>query len=462
MKFKQLTPDDLIKELALDRFVSKSVRSDMTDKCKKVFVAQIKNTFDRAEQTDTTLAFIKTLWRKYDCERIADIYGEFVKMEEALFGLEREEEKGKRYRDHFVHMFNCFVFGLRIISSLLAQCDPETAKKLFKIEDERLKGVGLPFGKDYGYKERLFYLWTLISTFHDIAIPFEHMERLGEGITRFISKFRWVFTNPRVSMHEFDSSQLHYYFNLIGSVYGGRLTLTDRKRKYKRPKETQHYLTKLLGRHFDENNHGVLSGFFMWKTIEEVFLVGHSLKYDLTIDQFNKYTEYVLEQDIARAALAISLHAIKKDERSEKPPKVFPLDFGSFPLSFLLVLSDELQEYLRWEGASIGKELRFTDHPVLDARLRKKKGIISLSVSFSLDSKNQDAIIAQARQMAVAEKSESSITDFNSAVDLIGDSTKKTLERKLKLGENFKLNLSIYQDWDSNKRKYTENLCSSK
>lgn len=89
--------------------------------CEEVFRSQIERTSDGAEHAERALEFVKTVWRKYDCEQVAGVHDKFIKMEEALFGLEREEASGKRYRDHFMPMFNCLVFGLGVISSLLDQ-----------------------------------------------------------------------------------------------------------------------------------------------------------------------------------------------------------------------------------------------------------------------------------------------------------------------------------------------------
>ncbi len=458
MVVKSLTADDLVKQLAFERYVSEDYRSDVVAKCKDVFVAQIEKTSDATEHVEKVLEFMRTIWRKYDCQQVANVYAKFIKMEEALFGLERDEETGKRYRDHFVHMFNCFVFGLRVISSLLAQCPGNSAKKLFKIENESLKEVGLPFGADYRYDQRLFYLWTLISTFHDIAIPFQHLVGLGKGISEFVDEFGWAFTDPHVAMPDFDSSQLYYYFGLVGSVYGGGLKLVDRGRKYKRSQENQHYLTKLLGREFDQHNHGVLSGFFMWKIIEEIFLVDRSPKYKLKIAEFNRYTEYVLEQDITRAALAISLHAINKDRRTKGSPKVFPISFGSFPLTFLLILSDELQEYLRWEGTSFRRQLMFSCHPRLNIKYHAPDNSLHMTVAFSLQSENEKAIVAQAKRLAKSTGTQLAGETISAAADLIAGLVAKTLEEKLLLGENVKLKLKIYEDW--NKERYSKDLCS--
>jgi len=449
MAIKPLKSKDIIKVLDFKRYISDTSESkEITRKCKDVLIAQTDATYDRSAQIVKALDFTKAIWRKYDCEQVADIYEKFVKIEEALFGLEREEKDGKRYRDHFVHMFNTFVFGLRIISSLLTQLSIKQAKSLFKVETEKLKEVGLPFGTNYNYDKRIFYLWTLVSTFHDIAIPFQHLGKIGRGISKFIEEFGWLFTDPHISMHSYDSSQLYYYFNLVGSLYGGKLQLIDKGRKYKKSEKHKHYLAKLLGREFDRINHGVLSGFFMWKTIEEIFLIGRSQKYPFKkAEEFNIYTEYVLEQDVARAALAISLHEIDEDKRSSVYPKVFPISFNLYPLAFLLILSDVLQEYLRWEGMTIKKELKFNYHPILDVKFDKSKSVIEVNVLFSFDNENKEEIIKQANQIARFNNTNQYISDIDNAVDLIGNSIKGDLEKRLKLGDSFKLKLSVYQDW---------------
>jgi len=463
MEPKPLTPDGLIREVNLSRYISKETEcKEMIDKCREVFVSQQKAT-DRLVQVERALDFIKTVWRKYDCEDVAELYDKFVKIEEALFGLERDKEAGGRYRDHFIHMVNCFVFGLRIIESLISQIPEDKAKELFKVDKENLKDAGLPFSGDYQYHERLFYLWTLISTFHDIAIPFQHLARLGRGISNFVEEFGWVFTDPSVSMLNFDSSQLHYYFDLLGGIYGGRLATVDQARKYRRPEGKQYYLAKLLGREFDRRNHGVLSGFFMWKTVEEIFLVGRSEKYRdrFGIEEFDRYAEYVLEQDVARAALAISLHAIGEDAKSRVYAKVFPVDFASYPLTFLLILSDELEEYLRWEGTTLRKEVNIARHPAIDVSLDPKDNSVSASVSLLLAKDGDSAIIDWAKQRAAYSQCSEPIADLNNAAHFLGESMKKILERKLKLGENFRLKLSLCQEGCATKPLYSKNLNSA-
>ena len=266
---------------------------------------------------------------------------------------------------------------------------------------------------------------------------------------RFIQEFGWIFTDPSITMRDYDSSQLYQYFDSLSSLYGGNLEPIDRGTKYRRPGRPYHYLSKLLGREFDQRNHGVLSGFFMWKTIEEVFLVDRSGKYKLGADEFNIYTEYVLEQDVARAALAISLHAI--DAHGDPPvyPKVFPLSFGKSPLAFLLILSDELQEYLRWEGLSLRKDMKFSYHPriKLDVLPGDPQPSFKLTVTFSLDSANKDNVIRLAGWMQRHTGQQAAVGDLDDAADVIGNSLRKRLQSKLLLDSGFRLQLDMYEDW---------------
>jgi hypothetical protein len=449
-KLDPLTPDQILVELDLESYVAKpDERADLMERCRAVLMARVDHTYDHKQQVDHTLQFIRALWRKYDCEAIAEVYSQFIKFEEAMYGLERDEQKGERYRDHFVHMFNCFVFGLRLLSALRKQLTDAMARTVLKVKDENLKALGLPFSSNYSYKLRFFYLWTLAATFHDIAIPFQHLSRVSEGVNKYISEFGWTFNAPSISMRSFDSSQLSDYFQLLAKLYGGQFnpdgTNTD---KYQFGLTPHAYVLKVLGREFDSNNHGVLSGFFMWKLIEEIFLLQRSAKYRLTMEQFDKYTEFILHQDIARAALAISLHSLKPLSY----PNIFPVDFQSFPLTFLLVLSDELQEYLRWEGTSIRGDMKFNYQPRLTvAAAFDEQGALStvnVTAQFGVDQTQGKYLIKQATVISDREKIGTKVADIRDAIQVIANTTAKTLRLKLQLGTSFRLRIEIYVNWE--------------
>jgi len=352
--------------------------------------------------------------------------------------------------------FEFLSFICVIITSIITQINDKNSKEIFKVKDEQLREVGLPFGENYPYKKRLFYLWMLISTFHDIAIPFQHLKNIGSGINKFVQEFGWIFTDPQVSIRSYDASQLHYYFDLLGRLYGGELKLIENGKKYKKQNKPHYYISKILGREFDYANHGVLSGFFMWKMIEEIFLVSRTSKYKFNVDQFNVYSEYVMEQDIARAALAISLHNLKNDKKTDFCPRIFPIEFSKMPLTFLLILSDELQEYLRWEGVTIENKMRFYSHPVIETKIKKNKRDIDLRVKLSWDKKDIKDILLHAKSIVKFRNLNKNIEKIDDAAKIIGKEIKDNLEKKLMLGKKFNLNIEILENW--NRRIYMKQL----
>ncbi len=449
MCHKQPSPDEILEEIGFSNYITNPKQlKRVTMACRDLLEKQQKSPHDRAAHINSALEFSRALWAKYDCEQVADLYSKFQRIEEGLFGLERNEATGTRYRDHFVHMFNCYLFGLRLMTPLLNRLGDGAAPAAFKVKDEKLKELGLPFGENYTYKKRLFYLWTLIATFHDIAIPFQHLRKIGSGINQFVQEFGWEFTDPQVNMRSYDASQLYHYFDLLGRVYGSGLVLDEDGVRYQRQTNPHHYLARILGREFDGNDHGVLSGFFMWKTIEEIFLTGNTSKYKLTMEQFNTYVDCVLEQDIARAALAISLHNLRPHSANNRLPHVFPVRYSDFPLTFLLLLTDGLQEYLRWEGTTVSGETRFGNHPGVSVELGNKGAVPQTKVVYSWDNADADKVITQAKAVANHEGWFDGIDNLSDAADIIGKSMKKSLESRLMIGADFKLSVEIRIDWD--------------
>jgi len=441
---KLITTKEILDELRFHDYISRSDENNrVLSACRKVLNIQASKTYNQAKEREQTLEFIQALWGKYDCEQVAEKFDNFVKIEQALYGLERDKKKGRRYRDHFVHMFNTFVFGLRIISILFDKVNGDEGKELFKVEDEDLVSVGLPFS-DYDYKQRTFYLWMLISTFHDIAIPFQHMPKIGEGITRFVEEFGWVVSEPILTMSNFDSSQLYYYFTILSEIYNSKLKLVDKGKKYDRSKGANSYVAKILGRAFDRMEHGALSGFFMWKTIEEIFLLGLSkrYRYKIGLKNFDVYDQYVLQQDIARAALAISLHTLTKKKETGHP-KIVPIKFDEYPLTFLLILADELQEYHRHEEGTIVGNTKFRCQPEISLSYEKKN--IDLKVAFSLNKDEYRYFIEEANAIEGKRNNGKKINNVREAAVVIMGSIYQHLREKIILNEKFRLEIKLYK-----------------
>jgi hypothetical protein len=79
-------------------------------------------------------------------------------------------------------------------------------------------------------------------------------------------------------------------------------------------------------------------------------------------------------------------------------------------------------------------------------------------VRFSLERRNEAAVVELAKRIAKATEKRLSEDSISGAAKLIGGLTKESLEEKLKLGENFKLELTVYEDWDTNKKLYGEDV----
>jgi hypothetical protein len=389
-----MRPKKVLDEIGLGSFISDAKElSGLTNKIRAVLKAQTGSS--HAKHVNAALSFMETLWDRY-CKGLAEMYSGYVGFEGAIFGLEGNLDE-RTYRDHFVHMFNTFVLGLRFISIVLTKVDDSMAQRLFKVRKETVSQRIPSFPKEYDYKERLYYLWVLISTFHDIGIPIEHLERIGTGMSTFIQHFGWALTPPVAASHPFDSSLLHAYLTMLSCVYGGKLACDPEGDGYRREAKPCHYLVLFLGRAFDEHDHGVVGAFLMWRLFETIFLDG-KVKHPLTVDEFNAYRELISEQDNARAALAISLHNLKADEsRDRMTPKVFPLEFRDYPLTFLLILVDELQEYLRWEGRYEPEAISINGQPELEVQV--DDGAISCQVKFEIPEDADDRVWNRIRRL---------------------------------------------------------------
>lgn len=203
----------------------------------------------------------------------------------------------------------------------------------------------------------------------------------------------------------------------------------------------------MLGKEFDNKNHGVLSGFLMWKTIEEIFLLGlsekHSCKFG--ISEFDAYTQHVLQVDIARCALGISLHALASPQ-SREAQHLHPVAFDRFPLAGLLILSDELQEYHRWEGTRINRTSGFGHHPQIRCRVEDDR--VMWEVTFSFDREDLDALAPRA--MAIRRNTQGQADDIETleeAIKTIGEHLRQSINAKLRFNESLCVELVLLQDW---------------
>jgi hypothetical protein len=397
---------------------------------------------ERVEIAGTAL---QEFWKEYSREHIAKILEGFPKIQKALFGLELHPELGERYRDHFLHMFNIFVFGSRILSKIVqADNNGKLMKQLLKVTEEP-KELGDLFDKGaYTAQERLYFLWILISTFHDVGIPIEHLPKLKAGINSFLNHFGLRLSEFRAEREVTIDCRLNFYLNLMARMYGDGIKL--QKNVYAKTANPHPYVHKALLDGYNKNDHGIISAICLFKSIEETFYRGQKEKErpDLDMKQIDLYESLVFEHDITRAALAIAFHDLKPTFC----PKLFPISFKKFPLSYLLIFCDELQEYFRLEGISLEGVTPINSFPFLHVKVNYNALTLEIKIRISyekLGEKKEKSLMNEINSF-YARAHQAPPGNFQEHMDRIWKRVTERLEEKLSFKEEpIKITLEIYE-----------------
>jgi len=390
-------------------------------------ISEILEDFFERENLDRTtedvIKFLKEIWKHFSIGEYTDIFVDFARAEKALYGF------GESYRDHLMHVFNVHLLGLLAFSKMIEQGE-NTIFKILKIREESDK---VPFPSRYTKHRRLYYLWCLVSTFHDIAIPIDYRGEVIKGLGRYFKYFRIEaekFDLKFPFMTQFDIAR---YSDLMSRLFANGLSFhaSNRQPTYNMQDGSSGsyvYFRSVLSSEINNYNHGVLGAYFLFRSIEEMFLTekNPNLKYDLDLKgivQNNKvirlpkkktewdnffrrrnideqelemmprvydldkgetkaYNDHVFEQDVTRAALAIALHNIDYG----KYPKIFPLRFSKFPLTSFLIIFDELQEFYRPEGLVLTEVVRCCKFPRIDIKILNQGGPrVKVIASFDLE-----------------------------------------------------------------------------
>lgn len=430
--------DDILKEVRIEDFLPHSEeRTTIQSALREAIEVMERTPSDYRAHVEKVQVFLAALWTKYDYKDVIDILDALTMVEPPLLDYGRSVSKG--YRDHYVHIFNVYILGLRILASIVEKLG-DRARDLLKVRDEQVNSFIPEFERNYSWKERLFYLWTHIANFHDISIPITRLGGVRDGLKLFMEKFGVEFSGP--TLLPFHPSDLEDYFESLGCLFRGKLEV-DSEWCYK-TEQGDFYVPGVLRREFIKQNHGVLSGFLMYQKFREIFLEGRT-KRPLSPNSFNAYIKLVLKQDLARAALAISLHDLKPDEETGYP-KFLPLDFFEYPLAYLLILVDGLQEYLRWEGTSIrgGTKLLLFPELAIDAANNHLKLDIAFFVTDEPEAQNY--LISQAQAMARNQGWAPRGPSVGEAAQDLCDSVAKGLASRLRGNRDFEVVLHFWKD----------------
>ena len=396
----------------------KNEKKSISDKLQKVISNLIYEPEKIGKHIAFTIDFIKEIWKKYDREEIADFFIKFVRMEPTLLSIGRT-------RDHFLHIFHVYLFGLRIISQII-KLIPSNYKKILKVEDEHKDICVFPY--QYNSTERIFYIWTLASTFHDIAYLFEYLPKIEDGMNDFADFCKFKISQLKFQLDYSDIIELNHYFKLISNLYGGKLEIIEfEKDKYTYKKQENPFLYKTLLYAFRERNHGVIGSIILFRLIEDMFLIPRrGAKYSLNAEQYNKYIKYYFKDDIVRMALIIALHHLKKG----KIPSIPKIRFSEFPLIFVLIIADEFQEFIR-RSIKLGEEtILLKNLPKI--KIQEKSGNLKLIITYILDSEEINKI-----------KEKTTESDDKEALAKFWSNSTKTLEDRLFKEDEFQILLKI-------------------
>ncbi len=204
-------------------------------------------------------------------------------------------------RPHFLHSFQTFLLGAIIID---------------KNYDFFTKLYSAAFGTEDTVK--MDYPWFFASIFHGVAVPFENIENM-----RPVSELREPRSRGISSI---------YSPHLLGCLFELLRSGTVDPEWEPEPTFEAGKLCEILSRH-RLNEHGVMGA---------LNLISSSQQMDRS----------KLATDIYPAALAISLHNSPLwSELLER--ELFPVSAKKFPLVFLLLLCDNIEEW--------GREMRFIE-----------------------------------------------------------------------------------------------------
>ncbi|MFA7533846.1 MAG: RyR domain-containing protein [Tissierellaceae bacterium] len=233
-----------------------------------------------------------------------------------------------KQRDHFVHSVNVFLLGLSIYSS---NSNFQRTYKDYKKTDVTYQETTL--------KEMFFYEWGLASLCHDIGYPIEitskQINKFSDIITR--ADITGMESRPYIDFHNFDAingfinksdeDRLDKPLDILSSFIGEFLNLD-----YTLLNKALYNFPELMkkGGFVD---HGYYSAIILLKWYAY-----------LSEDENNKE---VLMKSIISASSAILLHNYYKNGLMREPFNLGLLKASSHPLSYLLILCDELQDWNR-------------------------------------------------------------------------------------------------------------------
>jgi hypothetical protein len=315
--------------------------------CYKIFIKQAVLEFLNNETKETAFFVYRTFFDSYRIV-IQDETNPFIDLLDVLKNYEENASTLiDRQRDHYIHSVNVFILGLCIYA--------QNAKYREAFRATVMDKNSYPYS--YNTKnEEFFYRWGLASLFHDVGYP---VEIVGRQINKFMDFVTDVDRKSKRVNVQLTSANFTA-FNQIAEVIPKREFTKYLYERYDdsvyidplKPVDLlAHKLHTALGVDPQEMkstldnfvNVMALSGFIDHGYYSAIIVLKW---YGYLIQSANYKPEYFFEP-VLDSAGAILLHNCYKNMLQKKPHNLGTLSPFTYPIAFLLILCDELQEWNR-------------------------------------------------------------------------------------------------------------------
>lgn len=307
------------RELKLKKIFSPTLIEACKNLKKIDYTIEIGNFFNCLERNETLETEItnslENLWKKYGDKDSFPLLEDFKKYEKLLFDL-------PRYRDHFIHQFQVFLLGSKIIDDMYINADNGKTKNFpYYFRNSLNIAQSQDIDADIA--------WLIASTYHDIAYP---IEKGNELYMNFFVKFLELNENiiENIDIGQiFSNKNYGMLIDQICDLYNSLQEGTswnvnfDNQQKINVDYELRGKILRLI----KEKDHGVLGCLIL-------------IHKSVSDDRYSKI--------IYPAALAIALHNDMLKDLDE-------IKFEKNPLAFLLVYCDLVQEWGRKQNNQYGK-----------------------------------------------------------------------------------------------------------
>lgn len=257
----------------------------------------------------------------FGIDELDKYFDEFVDFEKVLYGTIDS------YRSHVEHVIQVWAIGLALIDyaptiSFGKEVDCLDLKFSFDHNKEK---------KLFITKGEIFAMWSIIALCHDLGYPIEKISRINTPLKKIISHF------GSININEFD----YTFSNLNNSLIEKFLTITSSKPiiendgegnfKSGRTAVQSKYKDK-IAKSLEDCKHGSYSSLLIFKTLT------FFLETDIYCENNDNLTfedtrQFLIRREILRS---ICGHTC---------PKLYHIQTNTLP--FILILSDELQEFGR-------------------------------------------------------------------------------------------------------------------